>query len=664
MSYQKLTLRSQLLLVVSCIVLAGFVLTVSVITHRAANLQQNTALKHVEEMADKYSRQAALPIVEALETSRTLANTLAVLQQSGYASREVATHIMKEVLRSNPGYISVWTVWEPDAFDGLDQDYVSLAGHDATGRFVTAVMRGQGGDFSLGPVAGYETQPYYQSPKSSGKTALMEPFTYDLAGRQVLQTAVAVPIQIDGRFVGVAGVGVALESLQQLALGITVYETGYASILSNEGIFLGDKEPANVGKLLGPEMGFERAMADRLLANMRSGKRDQIVFNDPLLDYTQATVMQVPMSFEGLDTPWSFLATVPTSKIQEEIRALQWMAAILGLLSVVLTSLGLAVAVDRRVLRPLGGEPKDAAELAERVARGDLTHQIQVRAGDNSSLMYQLQRMQESLRHLVAEVREGAQNVASASAQISSGNQDLSSRTESQASALEETAASMEELGATVRQNADHAQDANHLAQEASAVARQGGDSVGRVIQTMQGIDESSRRIADIIGVIDGIAFQTNILALNAAVEAARAGEQGRGFAVVAGEVRNLAQRSAEAAKEIKQLINDSVQRVSVGSDQVNEAGDMMQRVVVAIERVSTIFQEISAASREQSAGVAQVGEAITNMDQATQQNAALVEEMAAAAQSLNHQAQGLVSTVQVFRLSKSEQLALDHQRT
>ena len=652
MSFHKLSLRSQLLLVVVCIVLAGFALTLAVLTQRAATLQQTTALKHVQELADKFSKQASVPLLKAVDTSRAMADALAAMQQTGHADRALANQMMREVLQSNPGYISVWTIWEPNAFDGRDAEYIGTEGHDNTGRYVTAVMRGEGSSAVLGPVAGYETEAYYQSPKANGKTALMEPFQYNLAGKQILQTAIAVPIHIHGRFVGVAGVGVALAALQDLAYGISVYETGYASILSNGGIFLGDKDPQNVGKKLSSEMGFEPHMVERLLSHMRSGQSQQIEFNDPLLGNAQATVMQVPMTFEGVDTPWSFLATVPTDKILEEIRALQWLAAGLGLLSIVLTSLGLAVAVDRLVLRPIGGEPSDAAALAEQVAQGNLTHKVHLRAGDDFSLMYQLHRMQQSLQQLVAKVREGAQNVAAASAQISSGNADLSSRTEEQASALEETAASMEELGSTVRQNADHAVDANRLAQDASVIAQQGGASVGQVIQTMQGIDESSRKIADIIGVIDGIAFQTNILALNAAVEAARAGEQGRGFAVVAGEVRSLAQRSAEAAKEIKQLINDSVQRVTIGSDQVNEAGAMMERVVTAIQSVSTLFQEISAASHEQSAGVSQVGEAITNMDQTTQQNAALVEEMAAAAQSLNHQAQALVATVEVFRIA------------
>ncbi|KRB41924.1 methyl-accepting chemotaxis protein, partial [Acidovorax sp. Root70] len=250
-----------------------------------------------------------------------------------------------------------------------------------------------------------------------------------------------------------------------------------------------------------------------------------------------------------------------------------------------------------------------------------------------------------------ALVRSNAEGVASASAQIASGNNDLSARTEQQASALEETAASMEELGSTVRQNADNARAANQLAVSASTVAVQGGDVVAEVVETMKGINASSNKIADIISVIDGIAFQTNILALNAAVEAARAGEQGRGFAVVAGEVRNLAGRSAEAAKEIKALITASVERVEQGTALVDKAGATMTEVVSAIRRVTDIMGEISAASSEQSAGVGQVGEAVTQMDQATQQNAALVEEMAAAASALNAQAGELVNAVAVFKL-------------
>jgi methyl-accepting chemotaxis protein len=305
------------------------------------------------------------------------------------------------------------------------------------------------------------------------------------------------------------------------------------------------------------------------------------------------------------------------------------------------------------------GPLKNSVAIATRVADGDLSADIQVVGQDETAQLLQaLSTMKNQLAGIVNHVRQGSQGVSVASAEIAQGNNNLSERTEQQASALEETAASMEELSATVRQNADNARQANQLAQSASTVAIQGGEVVNQVVATMKGINDSSRKIADIIGVIDGIAFQTNILALNAAVEAARAGEQGRGFAVVASEVRSLAGRSADAAKEIKSLITDSVQRVEQGSTLVDQAGVTMAEVVSSIRRVNDIMGEISAASTEQSQGVAQVSEAVTQMDHATQQNAALVEEMAAAASSLKSQAQDLVQVVSVFKLSTNTQMS------
>jgi len=325
----------------------------------------------------------------------------------------------------------------------------------------------------------------------------------------------------------------------------------------------------------------------------------------------------------------------------------QWVLGIGALLSLVL-GVALALWTTRSVVRPL----TQAALAADEITHGNLAVTIEPKGRDEvARLLQALLEMQRNLARIVGEVRSGSENVANAATEISQGNHDLSARTEQQASALQETAASMEELNATVRRNADNARMANQLAVSASTVAEQGGAVVGQVVSTMKGIQDSSGKIADIIGVIDGIAFQTNILALNAAVEAARAGEQGRGFAVVATEVRSLAGRSAEAAKQIKTLISDSVERVGAGSALVDQAGATMAEVVGSIKRVTDLMGEISAASGEQSQGVTQVGEAVAQMDQATQQNAALVEEMAAAASSLNHQAQELVGTVSFFRL-------------
>lgn len=326
-----------------------------------------------------------------------------------------------------------------------------------------------------------------------------------------------------------------------------------------------------------------------------------------------------------------------------------------GMLSILAGIIALAalviVVITRGLIRQLGGEPAYAAEIAGRIAAGDLSTDIDTRRSDHASLLVAMKAMRSGLANIVMEVRAGTESISTASSQIASGSLDLSSRTEQQASSLEETASSMEELTSTVKQNADNARQANRLAQSASDVAQKGGDVVSQVVNMMSSINESSKKIVDIIGVIDGIAFQTNILALNAAVEAARAGEQGRGFAVVASEVRNLAQRSAAAAKEIKTLINNSVEKVDTGSQLVNQAGATMTEIVDSVKRVSDIINEITAATQEQSSGIEQINQAVTQMDTVTQQNAALVEQAAAASSAMQEQAGRLIEVVSVFKL-------------
>ncbi len=362
-------------------------------------------------------------------------------------------------------------------------------------------------------------------------------------------------------------------------------------------------------------------------------------------------------------TQRAFFAAIGTMvKLQEGIMATAGAEAKADGQSAVTTAMAMAVVgallaaamaawITRSLTRQLGAEPAEVVAIASAIAAGNLGVDVRLRAGDTSSILAAMHTMRERLADVVGQVRLASDSIATGSSEIATGNADLSQRTEEQASNLQQTAASMEQLTGSVKSNADTAIVATRLATEASDAASRGGVAVGRVVATMNEIATSSKKIGDIIGVIDGIAFQTNILALNAAVEAARAGEQGRGFAVVASEVRSLAQRSASAAREIKALIGASVEKVDMGARQVDDAGASMSEIVAQVQRVSQLISEISNATHQQSTGIGQVGDAVNQLDQVTQQNAALVEESAAAAESLSHQAARLSEVVSVFRL-------------
>ncbi len=642
------SLQTKVQALVAGAVVLGFAVSMALMTQSAARMQQATAMQHATELAQFQAQRVATKLEKALQSTRTLADGIGALRKQGAISRTQVDALLAGALAGSD-YVGVWTAWEPNAFDGRDSAYVNAPAHDATGRYLPYWRRDAEGKIGVEVLVDYDKPgagDYYLLAKQQRSPTVLDPYEYSVGGKTILMTSLVTPILEGDQFLGVTGVDIALSDLQTHIGAIRVYDEGYASLLSNQGLYVGDRNAALVGKPLAIS-----DAAPSLLPAIRQG--ELWVQEDGRDPDTQAAVTRVfvPVQLQGVRTPWSLGLSIPTARMLEQVQSMRYQALALGLGSAVLVIVLVGWLVNRMVLRPLGGEPEAAAEMAAQVAQGDFSHPLQVPRNDDHSVIAKLTQMQRSLSQVVLNVRNSAQGVALASAEISQGNLDLSQRTESQASALEQTAASMEQLNATVQQNAARSRQASELATSAVQVVGQSGEAMTQMLQTMHSISTSSRQIGEIIGVIDGIAFQTNILALNAAVEAARAGEQGRGFAVVASEVRALAGRSAEAAKQIKQLIAASVAQVDTGSQQAQQVGSTIEPVVQVIHQVAVLMAEVSSASTEQSAGVAQVGEAITHMDNSTQKNAALVEQMAAAAASLNGQAEELVRLVAVFRL-------------
>jgi len=643
-SRHQWSLRTRLTLAVVVIVLVGLVATVAVLTRQASGMQADYAELYAEELARREAAAVQARIEEAVVAARAVAGAMGQMASAGRADRGQADLILRGVLDKHANFLGVWSGWEPNAFDGRDAEFVGRPGHDGTGRYVPYWNRGAG-QLQVEPLLDYDKPgvgDYYQLAKASGREVMLEPYSYTVAGKDMLITTVTVPIAINGRFAGVAGVDIALDSLQEEVAKVRVLEVGVASLISQR-----------VGKPLPSEPQWEGI-------RQAVGKTEKHKGWQAVPGLGEVLQIVVPVQLGQTQTPWSFVVQVPRSKILEGVNDLLMSALWVGLVSVVVVSLVLSYTLGRLVLRPLGGDPGDASALAARVAQGDLRHRIDLKDRDASSLIAQLAAMQDGLVQMARGVRGNAWRVAEASSEIARANHHLSERTESQAASLEETSASMRELADGVQAAADTAQQANTLAQKASRIATEGGEVVGQVVRTMREINASSHRIADITSVINGIAFQTNILALNAAVEAARAGEQGRGFAVVAGEVRTLARRSADAAKEIQQLIDESVHRVDTGTALVDKAGATMEDIASAIGQVSTLIQHISESAREQSHSVQQIGAAVTQMDEVTQQNAQLVEEMAASADALKSQSQELVQAVGVFQLADGAEVVAE----
>ncbi|BBV81147.1 TPA: methyl-accepting chemotaxis protein [Enterobacter kobei] len=632
----KMSVKTLMLLSIFLTVTVGFTATIGFMMWQWMAQQDSLAKKHIRQIAEVQSLQVSKEMDSALAAARDMGNSALALRDAGISDRQSLNQLLIHYLATHPQFLSMSMAFEPNAFDHQDAAFAGQSGEDPAGRFARYVDRDASGKPALHLLTDLETPgsgDYYLLPKQRQKEVIIEPYIYPYNGVDVMLTSIAAPIMADGKFLGSVTSDFSLATLQAMTGAIKPWNgTGYALLLSaeNKVVFSPDKQATGkpyAGKITG---------------------HDVIRENDPLLK-EEAFITWQDITIGNSQTPWKLAIVTPVSEVMAEARAFLLKAIVLMVLSSVVVSLVMAQIFTRKVDRPVGGEPSDAAGIALAVARGELNNTIPVRAGDTRSIFYALHTMQMQLKRIVDNISDASHSVRGGTSEISAGNLDLASRTEEQAAAIVETAASMEEISATVKNNADNAHKATTLTDRAASLAGHGETLVNDVVTVIGEIDDSARKIGEINSIVDGIAFQTNILALNAAVEAARAGEQGRGFAVVAGEVRNLAQRSANAAKEISQLIAESSGRVNKGVELVNETGVMMKQVIEAVSHVHLVINDIVQALDEQNRGISQVSTAVNQMDSTTQQNAALVQQISAAALSLDEQAKSLEKTLAFF---------------
>lgn len=642
-SRQKMGTKKLMLLSSVCAISLGFIITVSLLVWQSMSRQEAVAQKYMQQIAITESLKVQKQFDTALMAARDLGNSAWALKQARVTDRNSLDQLLALYLDNHRDFLSMSLGFEANAFDGKDAQYAGKEEQDPQGRYVRYVDRDTAGKPALHNLVDYETPgsgDYYLLPKQRKTDVIIEPYIYPYNGVDVMLTSIAAPVVVDGKFMGSVTSDFSLDTLQKSISSIKPWGgAGYAMLLSAGNIVVSSPVKGKQGK---PWEG----------TNSFSSQVTQ--YDDPILKEA-AFIQWQPVFIGNSETPWKLAIVVPVSMVMAGAWQDVMNAVALIIISITVVSLVVSLIFTRKVARPVGGEPAEAASIALSVSQGDLSRLIPVGRNDSGSIFYALHTMQTRLHEMVGGIISAGNAIHSGSREIASGNADLATRTEQQAAAIEETASGMEQITATVKNNAENARKATTLADNATHIATEGEILVSEVVNIMSQMNENSNKIGEITTIINGIAFQTNILALNAAVEAARAGDQGRGFAVVAGEVRSLAQRSADAAKEISVLIDESTQRVRQGVGLVNNAGDVMQQILTSVEDIRRVIREIVQALDEQSQGISQMTIAINEMDTTTQQNASLVQEISAAASSLEQQSEQLTQLVSVFRLGSTQ---------